>query len=482
MKSSTWIKLAAILLLGLLLRVYMIAGPMNAIEADQATVGLMARRILQGEFPLFYWGLPYQGPLDAYLTAPLIWLFGSSREILRVAPVIFSLLFVLATFGLGKAVYSEQIGLAAALYAALSPFMLTFRGLMADADYIMVLLCSSLSLWLFHSWRLSPRPRKLIALAAILALGFWLHPVMAYTAGAIGLVWLTGRLWVGRGENAAGTAAKLSAGLALPAGGAVTILQWLGTVTLPVIFGLLIPPPYSGVDLERQFRLVDSPWGDAAFLLALLALAALLFFAAVEIRQGRPLLAVFFMFSLYMFVSLAVVLQIKVDALSLPRYLTPIYAGIPLWIAGLYRLAGRRRQPGHLLLGALIAVNLWGNLTMKPIHAPYALLEWLQARPGVEYVYSDYWTGYWLAFESDESVIPYAIDGNNQPAFNRYPAYQRRVEEAQNPLFIYQAGQENERSFRQQLLNKNVGFQVVSIEEYIVYYDLDRRIRLPFKE
>jgi hypothetical protein len=51
---------------------------MNAVpfNADEAIVALMARHILQGERPIFFYGQAYMGSLDAYLVALGFLLFG----------------------------------------------------------------------------------------------------------------------------------------------------------------------------------------------------------------------------------------------------------------------------------------------------------------------------------------------------------------------------------------------------------------------
>ena len=57
---------------GLALRLAVIASPLGEIDGDEAVVGLMARHIaFLGELPVFYWGQPYLGSLEAFTAAPL---------------------------------------------------------------------------------------------------------------------------------------------------------------------------------------------------------------------------------------------------------------------------------------------------------------------------------------------------------------------------------------------------------------------------
>ena len=58
---------------------------------DEATVGLMGRRVLGGEFPAFFHGQTYMGALEAYLDAVPIASLGASVEALRLWPILTSL-------------------------------------------------------------------------------------------------------------------------------------------------------------------------------------------------------------------------------------------------------------------------------------------------------------------------------------------------------------------------------------------------------
>ena len=52
------------------------------LNSDSAVPVLMARKILDGELPLYFWGLDYMGAIDSYLAAPVLALFG--RELVFV--------------------------------------------------------------------------------------------------------------------------------------------------------------------------------------------------------------------------------------------------------------------------------------------------------------------------------------------------------------------------------------------------------------
>ena len=53
-------------------------------NSDEAVVALMARHILQGERPIFFYGQAYMGSADAYLVATGFWVFGEQVWVIRL--------------------------------------------------------------------------------------------------------------------------------------------------------------------------------------------------------------------------------------------------------------------------------------------------------------------------------------------------------------------------------------------------------------
>src|SRR4051812_10652439 len=60
---------AAGVLAGLALRLWMLTGRPGVLDSDEAIVGLMARHFLDGDWTTFYWGQAYGGSQEAMLTA-----------------------------------------------------------------------------------------------------------------------------------------------------------------------------------------------------------------------------------------------------------------------------------------------------------------------------------------------------------------------------------------------------------------------------
>ena len=100
----------------------------------------------------------------------------------------------------------------------------------------------------------------------------------------------------------------------------------------------------------------------------------------------------------------------------------------------------------------------------------------MDERGGTQYVYTDYWTGYWLAFESQEKVIPYIIDEQNEPGLNRYLPYKQEVPSALNPVYIFKMGQPGEQKFKKELIADQVYYQSIQMSGYALYFDLSKPI------
>src|SRR5438067_1468492 len=110
--------------IALVVRVLLIARAPGILDGDEALVGIQAQRIaasVEHPLPVFFYGQPYMGTLEAYLVAGLFRLVGPSVPALRLAPLFFALLLVALTYELARRVAGHQAAGVAALLAALPP-------------------------------------------------------------------------------------------------------------------------------------------------------------------------------------------------------------------------------------------------------------------------------------------------------------------------------------------------------------------------
>ncbi len=187
--GRAWLSCGLLMALAVAVRALML--PYPSLDADMAMTGLMARHVLEGELPLFFWGQPYCGAIEAYLTAPIFALFGSSRITLCASVALISLALVGLAFAAARDMWGQRAGLLAMLLAALPPSYFLVHNILPRAAYIEIPTLSLLLGWL--AWRLGksrgPSWEYLVfGLAA--GLGFWTHFLIAYAllASALYLV------------------------------------------------------------------------------------------------------------------------------------------------------------------------------------------------------------------------------------------------------------------------------------------------------
>ena len=106
--STKWLILilgaAALAWKGLLLALDSV--PFNS---DEAVVALMARHILLGERPIFFYGQAYMGSLDAFLVAGGFWLFGEQVWVIRLVQGLLYVGLIITTIGLGQEAYGAPL-------------------------------------------------------------------------------------------------------------------------------------------------------------------------------------------------------------------------------------------------------------------------------------------------------------------------------------------------------------------------------------
>ncbi|MBI2822979.1 MAG: glycosyltransferase family 39 protein, partial [Acidobacteria bacterium] len=171
------IPIGGLLLLALIPRVYMLFKFRTAlVDWDEAVVGLMARHILRGELPIFYYGQYYMGTLEAFLAALLFAVFGAEPLVLKIAPLIPFCGFLIVHFFLAQRIAGRRVAFLATLLLAVSPAFLTIWSLKARGGYTILLLLGTSAL-LIASRMLEQgyRRRDAALLGIVLGLAWWTH-------------------------------------------------------------------------------------------------------------------------------------------------------------------------------------------------------------------------------------------------------------------------------------------------------------------
>ncbi len=186
MKRSTEIALAVLLILiALGLSLTYLFDAANHFDGDEAIVGLMARHILAGQVPVYFYGQGYMGSLEALTAAGWFALFGPSILALKLAPLTFYLLFLVLQYHLvRRAVGPGPALLTLSITIVFSPTIILWST-KARGGFTAVLFLGTLAYWL--AFRLIDkiragkyRRRDGCLLGFIAGLGFWTCGMVAY--------------------------------------------------------------------------------------------------------------------------------------------------------------------------------------------------------------------------------------------------------------------------------------------------------------
>jgi hypothetical protein len=495
--------LVALLLVGLAFRLAIVASPLGEIDGDEAVVGLMARHIaFLGERPVFYWGQPYLGSLEAFSAAPLFRVFDSSTFVLKLVPAAYSLAFLALSAILARRLFGTGAALATAAYLAVPPAMWAVWSTKARGGYAELLFLGEALLLATLALARSPS-RRLVLLWGILAgLAFWTHLLaVVYLVPAVVFLLLARQArwsWATVGLAALGALVGMTPLLIENAlDGFLTIAALLRPPDLPVdplaqflrFFRVGVPvllglgqPTTSQTMFDQDW--LQRPAGHLAIAgLALVLMAGALLMFAPSVRrlvrcgahpQAEPALLVL----LAVAVPPAVALTRFGFFVSEPRYALPLYGAVPLLAGALWRVPWRGAR--WTVVGLVLGFNLWSLLstdarlwrpedTADSTAASRAELVQFLVAGDRHQMYTDYWIGYPVMFETRETVLAYVISGG----FNRYLPPADNVQRTPNPAWVFEAGVDAEQVFLQQLAAVGGRAQVATVSVYRVYYEVE---------
>jgi hypothetical protein len=521
--------LAVLLVLGLGLRVAILASPLGELDGDEAVVGLMARHIaFEGELPVFYYGQPYLGSLEALTAAPLFRVFDSSPLLLKLVPTAYSLGFLLMSVLLARRLFGDGPAIATGVYLALPPSMWAVWSTKARGGYAELLLLGEALLLATLWWAELPEGRRAARAAFVwgllAGLATWTHllAVVYLVPSVVYLLFRRTRRRLGDPREVGLVLLATAIGM-LPllinnlVGGFPTLRALLQPpdlpldpvaqlvrfvrVGVPVLAGLAQPTTSAAMfDADWLSRPAGHLWVVLVFLaglgLALLphvrSLMTLVAYrlhttssaapgayrlhttssAAPGVDTGPALL-------LLLVVSVPPVVALTRFGffVSEPRYALPLYAAVPLLFASAWRLP---RPGGPVVLALLVALNMWSILStdvrlwrpedaIDSTAATRAELVSFLVSQDRHQMYTDYWIGYPIMFETRETVLASVISGG----FNRYLPPADNVQRTPNAVWVFEQGSDAEQAFLDELHAVGGRAWVHDVAVYRVYGDVE---------
>lgn len=516
-------RLAAILVLisGLavlwkLLLLSLDAFPFNS---DEAVVALMARHVLQGEFPFFFYGQAYLGSLDALLVASGFAIFGEKVIVIRIVQ---ALLYAatIATSMLLVHNWRSDWGttVITGILLAIPPVNVTLYTTVSLGGYGEALLIGNLIvLFALRYMEDTSRGGSFMAWGLLVGLGWWAFGLtLVYsipTAVMLGLSIRRNRLngwravlptlaafglgslpwFLGLWQEGLGRGLQEVTGSAIA--GASSDIWYLAVLEHArnfIVFGptviLGLRAPWSPDILHPIAAiLIGTLWLSAFVSLGLRALRSKVLspFAVIWIGVAGSLIAGF------------IITAFGADPTG--RYFLPLT--IPISILGavfLGDVSRARRWPASAIAVLLLVIyNTIMTLQLARLSPPglttqfaaVARVDHSQIGELVTFLerheetrgYTNYWIAYPLAFHSQEKLIfvprlPYHHDFRFAERDSRYEPYEEAVGEADRAAFITANHERLNEELRSGLTAIGVTFREDQIGPYTVFHNLSRKV------
>lgn len=404
----------AAIIAGIGLRVWVLASPLGALDADEGVWGLMARHARHGELPVFFWGQNYGGTQETLLTAPVFALAGAGAITVRLIPIVLFTLAALLVWRVGRRTVGEEGARLGAALFWIWPAYLVWKSTRAHGFYGAALVLGLAIMLLALRLRERDSAADAAALGLAVGLGWWATPQIAFVA-LPALAWLLWRrpavaryAWLAAAGVLVGASPWLGwnvthgwESLDTPFGrGGDTYIDHLQTffyATLPAALGLRVPFTVDWISGLVVGRLLE--------VAALAGVAVLL----VRRRRRRELLLVIG-FSYPLVQSLSSFSSLNDE----PRYLVLLAPVLALLLGELLArrplLAGAGAAAAFAASAAGLASMRSEPLPVPPVggeRGPADLDPALRAleRAGATRVLAHYSIAYRISFESGERIL-----------------------------------------------------------------------------
>lgn len=513
--------IVGILLLGLVLKIGLQLAGMIPFNADEAIVGLMGRHILQGNWPVFFYGQAYMGSLDATIIAVFFSVIGTSVTAIRIVQMLLFLGTIYTTIQIATRIFrSERAGLIAGLLMAIPSVNLTLYTTASLGGYGEALFIGNLLVLI--SLRIFDSPEST-----------WNYPIWGFLAGlglwAFGLtliyslplgIWL-GSITIKRLNGRQ----VIRMWILILLGGAIGAAPWLNWLVLngpqrllTELMGSAVagvgPTSILGGFSSRVRNLIlfgstvvmglRPPW-EIRWLAAPLLPISLGFWLSVlahmirnlshqnETRSERLVLA-----SIGGALMLGYILTPFGEDPS-GRYFLPLSIVLTIFAGGFLTdqsIFPNRWRTGLLILSILI-FNLWGTIQAGDRSPPglttqFDKATWIDHRYDGELMaflkknnerqgYTNYWVAYPLAFLSDEELIfvpllPYHQDFRYTTRDDRYAPYRSIVADNQSAAYITTHHPDLNELLRESFESLEVDWKEAKIGDFQVFYGMSRHV------
>jgi 4-amino-4-deoxy-L-arabinose transferase-like glycosyltransferase len=525
---------ALIVLLSVVYKLFLLAFNAVPFNGDEAIVALMARHILRGERPVFFYGQAYLGSTDAWLVAASFSIFGESVFAIRVVHIVLFAGVVFTTYLLARRYLQSEWGARAAmLWMALPPTMLTLYTTATLGGYTETLLFGNILLLMADglvkqaslrgvrsATKQSPTgPHGIASQTAramtwqwagrwllfglIAGFAFYTFPLILIYLIPIGLLLLyrlRAKAWR---EYLIALLGFALGGLpwwwALIQSSGVLVAEMTGSAVAGTVesSGALSGPV---IRLLNFFLFGASAWWglrypwSPEFVLPVLGIAAFTFYLGAlgyAVKRGPRVLWGMIL------TLLATFLLTPFGGDPSGRYFLPLYVPLALFTAMLLqRFRKQNAIVASLLLALLVGYNVAGTLDAAATNPPgittqFDPVTWIDHARDQELIdfllangetrgYTNYWVQTPIAFLSGERIIsaarlPYHLALDYTPRDDRYPPFTQAVHESPRAFYITVNHPRLDALIRDRLTALGVTFTEHTIGNYHIFYALSRK-------
>ena len=507
--KNNYVFLIFIIIIGLVIRLDFLIASNFQIDADEAIVGLMAKHYLEGAtMPVFYYGQHYMGSLEAFLAAFSFKVFGINNFALKLVPLLFSILLIPLTYLITKEFTNEWTAKISSLLMGVCPSTLIIWSAKARGGFIEVVFLGALAMLICVKFLKQDKVnyKTFVLLGLIFGFAWWVNFQVLYFIFPIGLFtflkllslrarmtqillaivvgkisFIIGSLpfWIHNFYNKFASFEMFTS-----AKDKDLLLHWTGFFdsALPILLG------------GKRFWHDNDLFFGSSYLI--LISYFILFFIIIWFRRIEytkiiklniskenfiELLVLFLIFSFLVFITSSFGYLVKA-----PRYLLPTYIGIFILTAcAINIIKSKSKMLANSIISFLILFNLascyLGTRAVQGEPFVYKqervsknhreLISWLE-KNNFNWVRTNYWIGYRLAFETKEKV-KFSVFG--EPREARIEKYKEELKDYNLdylPLVLVPKQAETVK-LALGVLGRN--YQEIALSGYIVIYNISAK-------
>lgn len=492
-------------------------------NSDEAIVGLMARHILNGARPVFFYGQSYMGSLDAWLTAGGFAVFGQQVWVIRLVQGLLYLATVSLTMLMVWRISASRVAvLVTGLLLAFPTVNVLLYTTVSLGGYNEALLFGSLtlllsveqhiqqqhtgriSIWLFAAWGLAAGLgvwANYLTLVYILpgaVFELWLlykggqtsrtRPAIHLLVAALGVVTGSIPLWTAAFQQGVGEFFNATLRFGFSANGAGIWLTAAEHVRNFLLFGI---PVLIGIRPPWEFSWLALPL--IPFVLAIWGWFLLKGLRGLARRGGSSPIRFLLWGTTLAFLLAFCFSYFGADPSG--RYFLPMYVLAAVGMGLYFSLPRRKLELAavgiivmfHVVTTFQCAVKTSPGFTTQFTDASRIdhrydddLIRFLE-NEGELLGYSNYWVTYPLAFLTGEQILfvpalPYEMKLGYNQRDDRYPQYTGLVRQADHPAYIITRQPGLDFTLRAAFEQQGITWLEKTIGDYHIFYQLSKNV------